>query len=292
MLKNSLTLLLLAAMLLLPGGGLLAQDASKRKKLIEWGWDELLLLVLSSAVAENEAQPATVPRVQVAQDNRSFVLHPSGRPFIPWGFNYDHDEKGRLLEDYWDKEWPKVEADFQEMKQLGANVVRIHLQVGKFMTGPDKPNEANLDRLGRLVALAEQARPVPRHHRTGLLPQEGRARMVRPPRRTAAVGCPGPVLGGGGRAMCQEPGHLLLRSDERAGRAGRHEESPATGWGRPSWGATPVTSSSSSRWNRKTVLGPTSPASGVTSWWRPFASTTSVIWSPSGWSLGAWIGRA
>ena len=42
------------------------------------------------------------------------------------------------------------------MKQLGANVVRIHLQVGKFMTGPEKPNEANLDRLGRLVAMAEK----------------------------------------------------------------------------------------------------------------------------------------
>ena len=51
---------------------------------------------------------------------------------------------------------------------------------------------------------------------------------------------------------------------------------------------TPVTSSSSSRWNRKTGLGPPLPASGVTSWWRPSASTTSVIWSPSGlvpWSL-------
>ena len=38
------------------------------------------------------------------------------------------------------------------------------------------------------------------------------------------LGCPGPVLGGGGRAMRQEPGHLLLRPDERAGRARRHEE--------------------------------------------------------------------
>jgi len=41
------------------------------------------------------------------------------------------------------------------MKQLGANVVRIHLQLGRFMEGPDDPNETSLDRLGRLVELAE-----------------------------------------------------------------------------------------------------------------------------------------
>ena len=119
-------------------------------------WSILLGLVVSSTAAEKEAKPTTISWVQVAQDNRSFVLRPSDHPFVPWGFNYDHDEQGRLLEDYWDKEWPKVEADFQEMKQLGANVVRVHLQFGKFMTGPEKPNEANLERLGHLVALAEQ----------------------------------------------------------------------------------------------------------------------------------------
>jgi hypothetical protein len=67
--------------------------------------------------------------------------------FVAWGFNYDHDEKGRLLEDYWTAEWPKVEEDFHEMKELGANVVRVHLQVGKFMRQPDAPNDVSLDRL-------------------------------------------------------------------------------------------------------------------------------------------------
>jgi len=35
-------------------------------------------------------------------------------------------------------------------------VVRIHLQVAKFMDGPAEPNEASLGRLARLVKLAEQ----------------------------------------------------------------------------------------------------------------------------------------
>jgi hypothetical protein len=39
---------------------------------------------------------------------------------------------------------------------LGANVVRIHLQVGKFMDAAEKPNKKSLAQLGRLVKLAEE----------------------------------------------------------------------------------------------------------------------------------------
>src|SRR4051812_38862001 len=67
--------------------------------------------------------------------------------FTPWGFNYDRDYRFRLLEEYWEAEWPTVEQDFREMKALGANVVRIHLQFARFMDAPDRPNEANLARL-------------------------------------------------------------------------------------------------------------------------------------------------
>lgn len=97
-----------------------------------------------------------LPWVEVSKDKHGFVRQPSGEPFAPWGFNYDHDEKGRLLEDYWEEEWPKVETDFARMKELGANVVRVHLQTGKFMDGPDRPNAKALDRLTKLVQLAER----------------------------------------------------------------------------------------------------------------------------------------
>ena len=117
-----------------------------------------VVVFIACLVLGSEARAETIERIGISGSKTGFVQETSNHPFVPWGFNYDHDEQGRLLEDYWDKEWPKVEADFREMKRLGANVVRIHLQVAKFMTGPDKPNEANLDRLGRLVTLAE------RHH--------------------------------------------------------------------------------------------------------------------------------
>lgn len=101
------------------------------------------------------AAPPPLEPIRVAPDQRGFVLHPSGRPFQPWGFNYDHDELGRLLEDYWHAEWPKVAEDFQEMKELGANVVRVHLQLGHFMAGEHEPDPAQLAQFQKLVRLAE-----------------------------------------------------------------------------------------------------------------------------------------
>lgn len=53
---------------------------------------------------------------------------------------------------------PTVEAHFGKMKKLGANVVRVHLQLGKFMDGQDKASEKALDRLAKLLRLAENER--------------------------------------------------------------------------------------------------------------------------------------
>lgn len=95
------------------------------------------------------------PFIEVASGGPGFIL--KGTKFVPWGFNYDHDEAGRLIENYWVLEWPKVEQDFREMRELGANVARIHLQFGRFMEAPNKPRVANLARLRRLLKLAEKA---------------------------------------------------------------------------------------------------------------------------------------
>ena len=99
---------------------------------------------------------AEMPWIGVADDKQGFALVPSGRPFVPWGVNYDHDRDGRLLEDYWSAEWPAVEAHFQQIKDLGANVVRVHLQLGKFMRAADEPDEQALATLDKLVKLAER----------------------------------------------------------------------------------------------------------------------------------------
>lgn len=109
-----------------------------------------LLLMITPSVA------ADLVWVRVSDDGKGFVQSESDQPFIPWGFNYDHEGDGKLLEDYWDKEWDTVTSAFREMKVLGANVVRIHLQFGKFMESPTQPRQHSLEQLARLVRLAER----------------------------------------------------------------------------------------------------------------------------------------
>ncbi|HUR53151.1 MAG TPA: cellulase family glycosylhydrolase [Gemmataceae bacterium] len=116
-----------------------------------------MLWVLSLALAvPHPAFADGMPRVVVSKDGKGFALEPTGKPFAPWGFNYDHDEKGRLIEDYWEAEWDKVERDFRRMKTLGATVVRVHLQLGRFLDAAVKPNEKSLDRLAKVLTLAEE----------------------------------------------------------------------------------------------------------------------------------------
>ena len=108
--------------------------------------------------AERSASPRASNKpdfIRVSQNGHSFVCAGSGAPFKPWGFNYDHDRSDRLLEDYWVAEWNTVVSDFKEMKELGANTVRIHLQLGKFMKGVDEPDQEALRQLARVVALAQ-----------------------------------------------------------------------------------------------------------------------------------------
>lgn len=95
--------------------------------------------------------------IVVSPDRAGFRAEPGGARFVPWGFNYDHDHRGRLLEDYWLDEWPSVAGDFAEMKQLGANCVRVHLQLARFLESPTVPRAASLAQLRRLVALAERS---------------------------------------------------------------------------------------------------------------------------------------
>jgi hypothetical protein len=97
---------------------------------------------------------AAMDRVRVSEDGRGFVLNPSQKAFHPWGFNYGNE--GRLMEDFWDDDWKTIEDDFSEIRALGANVVRVHLQVAKFMEAPDRANAHGLDQFARLLRLAEK----------------------------------------------------------------------------------------------------------------------------------------
>ena len=114
----------------------------------------LLFIALALATTGESALPSKMERVIVSADHKGFTLQPSGHSFVPWGVNYGN--AGRLMEDFWDGERPVIEADFAKMKKLGANLARVHLQFSKFMTSADTPDAAALEKLKKLVSLAEK----------------------------------------------------------------------------------------------------------------------------------------
>jgi hypothetical protein len=115
------------------------------------------LILIATAfcwIASVSAEP--IPVIRVADDGGHFVLGDSDERFVVWGVNYDHNGDGELLDEYWIERWDEVVEDFSEIKQLGANCVRIHLQLGKFVQAPDRANQAALNQLAELLKLAER----------------------------------------------------------------------------------------------------------------------------------------
>jgi hypothetical protein len=84
----------------------------------------------------------------------------TGDCFAPFGYNYLGAEGNALLDDAWQSDpiWASIVADFEDMKDYGANTVRIHLQFNKFMDSPSQPVQAAYDRLAQLVQLAASKR--------------------------------------------------------------------------------------------------------------------------------------
>lgn len=99
---------------------------------------------------------AALEPIRVSDDGTHFVRGETGERFVVWGVNYDHDDAGRLLDEYWIEHWPTVVEDFREIRELGANCVRVHLQFGEFMDSPERPSAAALKQLAKLVQIAER----------------------------------------------------------------------------------------------------------------------------------------
>jgi hypothetical protein len=110
-------------------------------------WTLFALPLLLVACGAAKMQP-----VRISPDNKGFIVGPAGEKFVPWGHNYASEG----LEGPPSRPWEKIESDFVELKKMGANVARIHLQFPRFMDGPDKPNAAALKRLNQLLELAQK----------------------------------------------------------------------------------------------------------------------------------------
>lgn len=118
----------------------------------------LVLLCFCLVSSRSWAEEPPLEWIRVSPDGSHFVTETTRTRFVVWGVNYDHDAQGRLLDEYWIDEWDKVVEDFAEIKQLGANCVRVHLQLGMFMDSPTTVNSAALEQLKKLLTLAEEQR--------------------------------------------------------------------------------------------------------------------------------------
>jgi xylan 1,4-beta-xylosidase len=124
-------------------------------------WLAAVLLSLLAAPLRGQEpsdQPAAAQRqvmemVRIAEDGQGFVLADSKTPFVPWGFNFV-GKFGQIVEEYWEDDWPSVEEDFRRMRDLGANVVRLHLQVGTYMKTAEEVDAEAIKRLRRMLDLA------------------------------------------------------------------------------------------------------------------------------------------
>jgi hypothetical protein len=121
-------------------------------------WSGLVLVAafVSFGAADEKRVGASMPRVRISGDGKSFQLATTGAPFVPWGFNY-LGRFERLAEEDWNtpEGWKRIETDFRAMKSLGADVVRWHLQVETFMAAPDRPRPESLVLLKKLLDLSQ-----------------------------------------------------------------------------------------------------------------------------------------
>ncbi len=117
----------------------------------------LLVVLLIGLLLPLPSTEAALPRVTIGSDGKSFQQVGADKPFVVWGVNYDHNRDGQLIEDYWTTDWKQVSEDFQEIRDLGANVVRVHLQLGKFMRSPEEADPEQLKRLKGLIHLAHES---------------------------------------------------------------------------------------------------------------------------------------
>src|SRR5436189_1298264 len=98
-------------------------------------------------------KPKSSPRLDPLRVNArhtGFVGAGSRHPFTAWGFNWGGPGEYRDLD--------AVEDRFSEMRSLGANTVRIHLQFADLMESPTRPSGPALAHLASILDIAERQR--------------------------------------------------------------------------------------------------------------------------------------
>lgn len=117
-----------------------------------------LLLVFNNRNAHSSQRVDTTGRVMqkviVSKDKKDFRLQATGEIFHPWGMNYGHYDV--ITKDRNAPVWDTVRSDFEKMKRMGGNSVRITLEYDLVMQSPTDANPQALQGFRHLIELAHK----------------------------------------------------------------------------------------------------------------------------------------
>jgi hypothetical protein len=95
-------------------------------------------------------------KIRIVPDGRRFQTE-DGKPFAPIGVNYYRPGTGWAPQ-IWKKFDPvATKRDFERMRELGVNCVRVFLTYGSFFTEKDALNDEGLAKFDEFLEIAEQA---------------------------------------------------------------------------------------------------------------------------------------
>lgn len=106
--------------------------------------------------AGGAAAVAPLPRIRVDAAGSGFV-DDAGRRFVPCGVSYYRPGTGWAPQLWKQFDAAATRADFQRMKRMGLNVVRVFVTFGSFCTQPGQLDPAGLAAFDRMLDLAEEA---------------------------------------------------------------------------------------------------------------------------------------
>lgn len=118
-----------------------------------------LCLLLASVLADGSELPAPKsppPKIHVDRERHGFV-DAIGKPFVPFGVSYYRPGTGWAPQLWKQFDAAATRRDFALLKKQGANVVRVFITYGSFMTEPGKLNPEGLAKFDQLLDLADAA---------------------------------------------------------------------------------------------------------------------------------------
>lgn len=109
------------------------------------------------ACSKKNSGAITPPKMLHIHAQGDQLVDENNTRFRVWGFNYGAGDPG-LTEKLWTSaaRWSELKQDFKDMKDLGANSVRLHLQAHEFLIDPNKIAPQKIEGLKRTVAIAQE----------------------------------------------------------------------------------------------------------------------------------------